>query len=172
MKRVHRIHLAALHLALGLAVICVLPGRTLASGNSASRPPVLEGPRVTRPAPELGSPENPIPIPGTETRVIVLGAVGPPGRIPIRMGWLRGWLMGTPGVVLTRGGGPDPMGDVTLPMQLNAFTGGAIETALGRSSGFYLEGGRVLLRDPIDVLGWGQGDGNYWTSSAGLAVRF
>jgi hypothetical protein len=30
----------------------------------------------------------------------------------------------------------------------------------------------VLLRDPIDVLGWGQGDGNYWTSSAGLAVRF
>lgn len=171
MKRVRRIHLAALYLVLGFAVIGFLPDRTLASGNASSRPSATVTP-VTRRAPGLGSPENPILIPGTETRALLLRTTAALDQIPIRMGLLRGWLMGTPGEVLSRGGGPDPMGDVMLPIQLNVFTGGAIETALGRSSGIYLEGGRVLLRDPIDVLGWGQGDGNYWTSSAGLAVRF
>jgi hypothetical protein len=158
---------------LALAVIAVAPGRTLAGDRTGSRPQTPESAHITQRTRGLGSPENPIPIAGTETRALLVGTAGPADRIAIYVGRLGGWLMGTPGVLLTRGGGPDPMGDLLLPMQLNVFTGGAIEAALGRSSGLYLEGGRVVLRDPIDVLGWGHGSSSeYWTSSAGLAFRF
>jgi hypothetical protein len=157
---------------LAIAMLGLLPGRGRADDVSAPRTPATERARISRRVQSLGSPENPIPIAGTETRSLVLGP-GSSDRIAIHVGSLPGWLLGTPGFVLSRGGGPDPMGDVTLPMQLNVFTGGAIETALGRSSGLYLGGGRVILRDPIDVLGWGGGTGSdYWSSSAGLSVRF
>jgi hypothetical protein len=172
MRRQHRFLFAMLPSMLGLALLSLSPGGALAGVPAGTRPPTPEGARLAQRARSLGSPENPIPVPGTETRALVLGTTGPSDRIRLSLGSLRAWLLGTPGVVLTKGGGPQPMGDLFLPMQLNVFTGGAIEAALGRSSGLYLEGGRVLLRDPIDALGWGQGDGNYWTSSAGLAFRF
>jgi hypothetical protein len=172
MKRMHRLLFAAVPPLLAVAMLGLLPGRARADDVSAPRAPSTERGRISRRVQSLGSPENPIPVAGTETRGLLL-SVGSSDRIPIHMGSLPGWLMGTPGVVLSRGGGPDPMGDVTLPMQLNVFTGGAIETALGRSSGLWLEGGRILLRDPIDILGWGGGsNSDYWTSSAGFAVRF
>jgi len=172
MTCMRRLLLAAVPPMLAVAMLGLSPGRARADDVSAPRAPSTDRARISRRAESLGSPENPIPVPGTETRGLLVGR-GSSDRIAIHLGSLPGWLMGTPGVVLSRGGGPDPMGDVTLPMQLNVFTGGAIETALGRSSGLWLEGGRVLLRDPIDVLGWGGGSSSeYWTSSAGFAVRF
>jgi hypothetical protein len=172
MNRMHRLLIAAVPPMLAAAVLGLLPGRARADDVSAPRTPTTERGRISRRVQSLGSQENPIPVAGTETRGLVLGS-GSSDRIAIHLGSLPGWLMGTPGFVLSHGGGPDPMGDVTLPMQLNVFTGGAIETALWRSSGLWLEGGRVLLRDPIDILGWGGGSSSeYWTSSAGFAVRF
>ena len=172
MRRQHRLLLATLPAMLSLALISLSPGGALAGVPAASRPPTPESARIAPRARSLGSPENPIPVPGTETRALVLGTAGPSDRIRLSLGSLRAWLLGTPGVVLTKGGGPDPMGDLSLPIQLNVFSGGAIEAAFGHSSGVYLGGGRMLLRDPIDALGWGRGTGEYWTSSAGLAFRF
>jgi hypothetical protein len=163
---------AALPAVLGIAMLGLLPCRARADDVSGPRAQTAERARISRRVQSLGSPENPIPVPGTETRGLMIGA-GSSDRIAVHVGSWPGWLIGTPGVVLARGGGPDPIGDVWSPVQLNVFTGGAIETALGRSSGLYLEGGRVILRDPIDVLGWGGGSGSdYWSSAAGFAVRF
>jgi hypothetical protein len=50
------------------------------------------------------------------------------------------------------------------------FTGIGLEFPAGRAPHAYLETGRVLLRDPLDVITAGSSE--LWTTSAGIAVHF
>jgi hypothetical protein len=170
--RARQRELATLVLVLGLAATCGLPGRTLAAGPTAPPQPSSRPPRTPTALQHPGSAGNPIPIAGTEINAALLGPARPSDHIAMRIGSLTASLFGVPEIVLSPAGGPDPAGDLASTVVSNVYSGASIETAVGRSGGLYLGGGRVSLRDPIDIIGWGGTSSEYWTSSAGFEVRF
>ena len=79
---------------------------------------------------------------------------------------------GVSGVVLSAGGGFETIGDTSWTAETNVYSGGGMELGLGHPGGLYVEGGRVTLRDAIDIRDWGGSTSEYWMTFAGLAIRF
>jgi hypothetical protein len=119
-----------------------------------------------------GTAENPIPLGGAQ----ILGARRPPltlgDRLEFRLGRLRGSMVGASGVLLAPGGHLTRRSGTVLAEDANVYWGSTIEMRLGSSKNVLLDGGRVTLGTPIDVPEWRGSDRQYWTTSAGLQVRF
>lgn len=117
-----------------------------------------------------GTAANPIPLAGTEISATGLAARRSRDRVELRVGSVTTSLYGVRHPVLPIRGGIDPdTGDAWMS---DVYAGGEWEVAIGGSACLCLEGGRVTLRDPVSVLEWGGASGEYWTTSAGLAIRF
>jgi hypothetical protein len=119
-----------------------------------------------------GSAENPIPLSGAQILVPRRAPIHLHERLEFRLGPFRGSMFGTSGVLLAPGGRLTRRGDTVLSEDANVYWGDAIELPLGHSKNVLLDGGRVTLGTPIDVPEWRGADRQYWSTSAGLQVRF
>jgi hypothetical protein len=150
----------------------VLPTRSWADAPSDSATAAQVRTAVIRGPDGRTHPGNPILIPGTETRATRLGPPPPRRSIAFRLGSvgvsIYGFSVAAPHATDTAGA----IRDASTTVVHNAYAGGGMEVELTRPARLYVEGGRVALLEPVDVLGAGHSSSQYWTTSAGLEFRF
>jgi hypothetical protein len=159
--------LQAFALAAGVVLCCSLP----AHARVANVPPVPAAVVIDENG-GPGSAANPILLPTTEasaTRRIPLPARGP---LEFVLGPLQVSLYGTPGRVLVAGGGASAPANAYRTCSSNVYVGAGLGVALPLAGGLYVDGGRVTLGDPLDVLGRSGPGGEYWSTTAGVEIRF
>jgi hypothetical protein len=117
-------------------------------------------------------PGEPIPISGTETSTARLGPQRPRDTIGIQLWSVMASLYGIPMVAPHADGGVGVIRDASTIFESNDCSGGGIDVAIARPVGLYLEGGRLTLHEPLDLLEFGDTNGQYWITSAGLEIRF
>jgi hypothetical protein len=164
--------LARAILATGLLAGAMSAGLALAGEEPASPSAPAAKPQVVTIARGLGTVGNPILLPPTEASAVRIGPPAVGDRVEFRIGMLLGALAGTAGVSYAPGGSTAPMGDAPWGWDQDMYSGGGIELGHKRSSAVHLESGLVMLHDPMSVLSYGSFTCEYWSSSAGLLVRF
>ena len=164
--------LTGMILALGLAVGAVSSGSSFAGAKAVPLAAPGESIRVLGGPRGLGSAGNPIPLPGTEAIARGRSPIPPDDSLSIRVGPLRAGIYGSPGVASSPGDGIDRISDMWWTSLSDIYTCFGVGVAIGRFRVPYLEGGRVILHDPASVMEWGGSSGEYWTTSAKLAIRF
>ena len=172
MNRPCRIELAGAALALSLMAGIISSSVCIAGTQSRAIPPASSSGRVPADGDSLGSAAHPIPLNATEVSAPRRTPPGSYDRFEVRLGPVWAALYGVPRTVLHAGGVLDANTDAAWDAEANLYSGGGVEVARDRFGGLFLDGGRVLLRDPLDVLGRGGTDGEYWATSAGFEVRF
>jgi hypothetical protein len=163
---------AAVALLLVLAASGAFSARVAAADPLAATPAPADSAYRRVPFQRLGTAEHPIPLAGTETSTVMLPAMSSRERIVLHLDRWQISLSGVPVVVLGAAGGGVVFADPARSFEANVYSGASFELALAPSGSFYLDSGRVVLRDPLDVLGHDGSGSEYWASSAGLAVRF
>ena len=164
--------LARAVLATGLLAGAMSAGLALAGEAPASPAAPTAKHQLAAPARGLGSAGNPILLASTEASAVRLGPPSVRERIELGIGSFLGAFVGTAGVAYSPGCGVEAMADMPWVWTSDVYAGGGVEIGRDRSGSLHLESGRVLLHDPKSVLGYGMFTGEYWSSSAGLLVRF
>jgi len=167
--RPHLRLLAALFLVL-VTCLAACPTRGSAAPRTRRTPRIVRLERPSAPDTATSSRRPPIPLVGVETSALRPLPVAMPHRFAVAVG-------GTPAAFC-----PSPTGvraGYTLVQCIDrlpatadtpVFTGIGVEFPTGRSTRAYLQGGRVLLRNPVDVITATTGE--LWVTSAGVAVHF
>src|SRR5437870_11524965 len=172
MARMRHDRFALVILALGLEAGTASSSRCFAGARIASSPAPPGTVRVIDEPRGLGSAANPIPFTATEARAPRRVPPSQRDRIEIRFAGVSVSLYGTSGVMASWGGGIAGIDGASRAAESNVRWGGGIQATIGGPAGLALEGGRVTLRDPIDVLAASDLKSEYWTTSAGLAIQF
>jgi hypothetical protein len=123
-----------------------------------------------RTAPGLGSSGSPIPLAGVGVTASGRLERSASGRFQFRVASIPASLVAFPGEA--PGGSAIAWADTsaTTP-ETDLLEAVGLEVPLGPDA-LFLDGGRVLMRDPLEVLGLGGTVGEYWGTSAGLQIRF
>jgi len=167
--RAHRHAAAALLVALGLA-------RGLPSAGvppaAAGVPPPAVSPRAAGEADSLGSAAHPYPLGTFEARASRRGRAGPIDQFVVRVGPLRAVLQGVPEAAVAAGGARTAGGADSWGPRWDLYSGAGLELLDERFGGVFADGGRQLLRDPLEIPQLGSVEGEEWTGTAGIELRF
>lgn len=160
-----------LMVALVVAVGLLYPSRSSGATRASSTAGTPKGPASAAEGHGPGSSGQPITLPGIEITATGRAPRAARDMFEIRLGprWTRVYRA-TGRWSLSGTLRPDD-GAVPAP-ESNVYTGAGIEGSLGHSAAVYVEGASVTLREPVDVLAWGDADADHWSASAGLAVHF
>ena len=172
MKRTCRMDLAGAFFTLSLMVGIVSSSVCVAGTRGRPVSPASGSSHVVADGDSLGSAVRPIRLNVTEVSASRRTTSGSPARFEIRLGPLRAAFHGGPPAALHAGGVLDANTDAVWAAETNIYSGGAMEVALDRFGGLFFDGGRVLPRDPLDVLGRGGAGADYWSTSAGIEVHY
>jgi hypothetical protein len=115
----------------------------------------------------LGSSEQPILLPGVETSALRPGHL-PPDHLEFRADGITGSLNGIMAGTRTAGSRIGLAKTAPWGQETNFIAGAGVTV----SPMFFLESGRVTLRDPIDVATSGNAGPEYWATSAGFQISF
>lgn len=161
----------------GVFVLATIAACSIASsrGNAASAagPAIAFRPAGTTPVASTTAvdPDYPV-ITGAETRATRLS----PPRPRVAFAWSFGPVSGTLyGKRVTAADGDDGAGlswEALATAEHDDYAGAVADLAVGRRGSVDLEGGRVMLHEPLDVLESGRASTEFWSTSARLAVRF
>lgn len=120
----------------------------------------------------LGSLANPIPLNGIETSAPGLEVTRLRDGLEVCVGRLAASAFGVPEVALCVGEASGWTSDAMWTAESNVYSGGGMDIPIGSLGGLVLAGGQVMLRDPISITGSGGSGSRYWSTSAGVQVRF
>lgn len=143
------------------------------AASAAGTPRVALDSRTTATdAPASGSSGGAILLPQVEVRALRSRGTSAPDHVTFRVGPatatlyepVEGGWSGDEIIVATSGPEASP--------ETNVVDGAGLEVAARIPERLFLEGGRVGLREPLDVAGLRVDPAAYWTSTAGLRVRF
>jgi len=112
-----------------------------------------------------------IPLPGIETAAPRSGARSP-AALRFRLGDVTATLAARGGVAAVGGRVVAETGARARPPWWNEYAGAALEVGFGPPGTVVVEGGRVTLHDPLDVVARDTDDSRFWSTSAGVVVRF
>jgi hypothetical protein len=159
-------------LATGMLLSLLTPHDVRGQGAKESvlapRDPVRHG----APTRTLGSGQRPITLEGVEVRA----ARGPVGVMPDRLTLPAGastvTLAGLPGGRRRAGLSLRGSEATDLTRDTNVLAGVGVEVPFRGSQAVLLEGGRVTLRDPVDVVSSSGASNEYWATWGALQIRF
>ncbi len=115
---------------------------------------------------------TPIVVEGAEATAFRRAATPPGDTVELGVGPLRAALLGFPESAVVAGTRVHRGGDDLLEEGSDVFWGAGMNLLMGRRGDLHLEGGRVTLREPLDVLTWGASKSDYGMTWAGLEIRF
>jgi len=151
-----------LALAAVLSLACAVPGTCEAGPAQTARPAGI----LVR-----TDSSGAIPMPGIETAA-PRTTTGPSLRLRLHVGDLTATLAGEGGVAPFGGPVVAETGARARSPWWNEYAGAALDLDFGGPGTLALEGGRVTLHDPLDVVAREADDSRLWTTSAGVVVRF
>ena len=123
-------------------------------------------------APSGGSIYEPIPMIGTETRAERAVPPLPRETIRFRLGGIMATLERIAMGSAHTAGLASGFRDASTTIVHDEAKGARLTLARGGPEAVYLEGARVVLREPLDVLASGDSHDEYWSASAGFEFRF
>jgi hypothetical protein len=161
----------AAFVAIVMAIGLLYPSRSSgATRASATVEPASGAPRAAD-AGGPGSSRQPITLPGIEITATGRAPAAARDMYDLRFGLRWGRLYRASGRWSLSGTLRSDDGAVPAP-ESNVYTGAGAEASIVRPAVVYVEGARATLRDPVDVLSWGDDDADHWATSAGLAIHF
>jgi len=121
--------------------------------------------------PTLASGEEPIRLEGVEVRAIRGGGTTS-DRLDLRLGTMSASIEGFTGEMRDAGFELGYTEAAIPPPEANLLAGAGIAVSTRSRESMFIGGGRVTLRDPIDVAALGAGGIEYWAAWGGLQIQF